>query len=160
MNTSRSPRPETVIGRANRSEQPVSRAALPEDLSDRILAGAPEAVLVCDRNGTIRFWNAGAERIFGHLAEEARSHTCLSFGSTLSLPDPIAVESAMTGFMLTAPHHWPATPRFRAADRDVALLEAHPLLPSELVAARHCSRDRIQERLTGPQYDVRRPPLL
>ena len=71
MNTSRSPRPETAIGRANRSEQPVSRAALPEDLSDRILAGAPEAVLVCDRNGTIRFWNAGAERIFGHLAEEA-----------------------------------------------------------------------------------------
>jgi PAS domain S-box-containing protein len=86
MNTSRSPRPETVIGRANRSEQSISRAALPEDLSDRILAGAPEAVLVCDRNGTIRFWNAGAERIFGHLAEEA-------LGASLDLVIPERLRS-------------------------------------------------------------------
>jgi PAS domain S-box-containing protein len=71
MSTSRSPRPDTAHDRANRDDRPISRAPLPEDLSDRILAGASEAVLVCDRNGAIRFWNAGAERIFGHRTEEA-----------------------------------------------------------------------------------------
>lgn len=86
MSTSRSPRPEPAFGRTNRREPPVSTAALPEDLADRILAGAPEAVLVCDRNGAIRFWNAGAERIFGHLAEEA-------LGASLDLVIPERLRS-------------------------------------------------------------------
>jgi PAS domain S-box-containing protein len=37
----------------------------PEHLAARILDGSPEAVLVCDRNGTVRYWNRGAERVFG-----------------------------------------------------------------------------------------------
>ena len=86
MSTSRSPRPDPAIARANRGHRPVSQAALPEDLADRILDGAPEAVLVCDRNGAIRFWNAGAERIFGHLAEEV-------LGASLDLVIPERLRS-------------------------------------------------------------------
>jgi PAS domain S-box-containing protein len=37
----------------------------PEHLAARILDGSPDAVLICDRNGTVRYWNRGAERIFG-----------------------------------------------------------------------------------------------
>ncbi len=32
---------------------------------------APDAVIYADRDGVIRFWNAGAERIFGFSAAEA-----------------------------------------------------------------------------------------
>ena len=35
-----------------------------------VLAG-PDAVLAADRGGTVRFWNPGAERIFGFPAAEA-----------------------------------------------------------------------------------------
>jgi PAS domain S-box-containing protein len=56
------------------------------DLPDRVLAGAPEAVLVCDRNGAIRYWNAGAERIFGHRPEEA-------LGASLDLLIPVRLRS-------------------------------------------------------------------
>ena len=37
----------------------------PEHLAARILDGSPEAVLICDRSGTVRYWNRGAERVFG-----------------------------------------------------------------------------------------------
>jgi PAS domain S-box-containing protein len=37
----------------------------PEHLAARILDGSPDAVLICDRNGTVRYWNRGAERVFG-----------------------------------------------------------------------------------------------
>jgi PAS domain S-box-containing protein len=43
----------------------------PEQLAARIVAGAADAVLFTDREGAIRLWNAGAERIFGWTAEEA-----------------------------------------------------------------------------------------
>jgi PAS domain S-box-containing protein len=42
---------------------------LPEDLWRRILEGSPDALLVSDREGVIRGWNAAATRLFGH--EEA-----------------------------------------------------------------------------------------
>jgi PAS domain S-box-containing protein len=32
---------------------------------------APDAMLVSDREGIIRFWNSGAEQMFGHSAAEA-----------------------------------------------------------------------------------------
>ena len=38
---------------------------LPDDLSTRILDGSPDAILICDRTGIVRFWNRGAERVFG-----------------------------------------------------------------------------------------------
>ena len=42
-----------------------------DDLGDRLVAGMADALVVADAQGTIRFWNAGAERIFGFLAAEA-----------------------------------------------------------------------------------------
>ncbi|NOR50004.1 MAG: PAS domain S-box protein [Desulfuromonadales bacterium] len=40
-------------------------------LSQQILTLAPDAILFADREGIIRLWNKGAERIFGCTAEEA-----------------------------------------------------------------------------------------
>jgi PAS domain S-box-containing protein len=45
--------------------------SLPRDLAARILDGSPDAVLVCDRVGTVRYWNMAAERVFGFRATEA-----------------------------------------------------------------------------------------
>jgi PAS domain S-box-containing protein len=45
--------------------------SLPEDLAARILDGSPDAILVCDRDGTVRYWNQGAERVFGFTRREA-----------------------------------------------------------------------------------------
>jgi PAS domain S-box-containing protein len=36
-----------------------------------LLASAGDAIVACDRDGIIRFWNPGAERIFGFSAGEA-----------------------------------------------------------------------------------------
>jgi PAS domain S-box-containing protein len=44
---------------------------LPDDLAGRILDGSPEAVVVCDPFGRVRYWNRGAERIFGFAPIEA-----------------------------------------------------------------------------------------
>lgn len=40
-------------------------------LLEQLLDGAPDAILISDREGIIRFWNSGAELIFGHTAVEA-----------------------------------------------------------------------------------------
>lgn len=37
----------------------------------QLVDNAPDAVLVSDREGIIRFWNCGAQQIFGHTATEA-----------------------------------------------------------------------------------------
>lgn len=42
-----------------------------ENLYFQIVAEAPDAILFVDRDGSIRLWNRGAERIFGYSAEEA-----------------------------------------------------------------------------------------
>ena len=44
--------------------------ALPEDHAARILDGSPDAILICDRTGIVRYWNRGAERIFGFANAE------------------------------------------------------------------------------------------
>jgi len=36
-----------------------------------LLEAAPDAIVYADGEGTIRFWNAGAERLFGFTAAEA-----------------------------------------------------------------------------------------
>ena len=40
-------------------------------LLQQLFENAPEAILVADRQGLIRSWNGGAERMFGHTADEA-----------------------------------------------------------------------------------------
>jgi PAS domain S-box-containing protein len=48
-----------------------SRAALPHDLPARIVDGSPDAILICDRAGTVVYWNTAAARIFGFSVTEA-----------------------------------------------------------------------------------------
>jgi PAS domain S-box-containing protein len=49
----------------------------------RIVDTSPEAVVVADTEGIIRFWNQGAETIFGFTADEARGQTL-----DLIVPEP------------------------------------------------------------------------
>jgi PAS domain S-box-containing protein len=46
-----------------------------DELAGRIVAGAADAIVFADREGAIRLWNAGAERIFGFSAQEAVGRT-------------------------------------------------------------------------------------
>lgn len=41
------------------------------DIARALLDGEADAIVGCDRDGVIRFWNAGAARIFGFVADEA-----------------------------------------------------------------------------------------
>jgi PAS domain S-box-containing protein len=43
----------------------------PETIAAAILAASSDAIVVSDREGIIRFWNPGAERIFGHSTPDA-----------------------------------------------------------------------------------------
>lgn len=43
----------------------------PEHLGKALLDGVSEGLVVCDASGAIRFWNRGAERIFGYMAGDA-----------------------------------------------------------------------------------------
>lgn len=42
-----------------------------KDLCCSILEQAPDAILYADREGIVRYWNSGAERIFGFSRDEA-----------------------------------------------------------------------------------------
>lgn len=41
------------------------------DIASRVVAQAPDGILISDRDGIIRLWNGGCTRIFGFSAEEA-----------------------------------------------------------------------------------------
>src|SRR5690242_14284091 len=43
----------------------------PTHIAQALLASASDAIVATDREGIIRHWNKGAERIFGHSAAEA-----------------------------------------------------------------------------------------
>ncbi|MPY73295.1 MAG: PAS domain S-box protein [Alphaproteobacteria bacterium] len=45
--------------------------SLSETLAEAVLATRSDAIVAADREGIIRFWNPGAERIFGHSRSEA-----------------------------------------------------------------------------------------
>lgn len=42
-----------------------------DKLMEQVLDNAPDAILVADKEGLIRYWNSGAEALFGHTAAEA-----------------------------------------------------------------------------------------
>jgi PAS domain S-box-containing protein len=71
--------------------------ALPQDLAVRILDDSPDAVLISDRAGIVRYWNAAAERVFGFSITEV-----LGASMTLIIPERLRVrhwaswEAAMT----------------------------------------------------------------
>lgn len=46
-------------------------ADLKQRLALAVLESEAEAVIYCDRDGIVRLWNAGAERLFGFTADEA-----------------------------------------------------------------------------------------
>jgi PAS domain S-box-containing protein len=41
------------------------------EIARQIITGAPEAIIMADRDGRIQLWNAAAARMFGYTAEEA-----------------------------------------------------------------------------------------
>ena len=43
----------------------------PKLIADALLSTRSDAIVAADRDGVIRFWNRGAERIFGHAAADA-----------------------------------------------------------------------------------------
>lgn len=47
----------------------------PDEFSRTIAYEAPEAIIYADASGRVRFWNHGAERIFGFRASEAIGQT-------------------------------------------------------------------------------------
>ena len=46
-----------------------------DDMAATFLAATPDGVMVADRDGVIRYWNAGCERIFGFAADEAQGQS-------------------------------------------------------------------------------------
>lgn len=52
------------------SERPLPERDIAQ-LGRTVIQSIPDAVIYADRNGIIRFWNAGAARIFGFSTEEA-----------------------------------------------------------------------------------------
>lgn len=42
-----------------------------DDIAKAVLHGSADAIVACDADGIIRFWNPGAVRIFGFAADEA-----------------------------------------------------------------------------------------
>jgi PAS domain S-box-containing protein len=50
---------------------PQDFGTFPGALARAILGTVSDAVIAADRDGVITFWNPGAERIFGHAANEA-----------------------------------------------------------------------------------------
>ena len=41
------------------------------DVAQALLASEADAIVACDRDGIVRFWNAGATRVFGFDVDEA-----------------------------------------------------------------------------------------
>ena len=60
--------------------------SLPQDIYQQIIEGAPEAIMLADRQGIIRLWNAGAASLFGYAADEA-----LGQSLDLIIPEPMRV---------------------------------------------------------------------
>lgn len=42
-----------------------------DTLLKQLVSNAPDAIVISDREGIIRFWNSGAEQMFGHTSAEA-----------------------------------------------------------------------------------------
>lgn len=53
------------------SNQPSPMLAELSHFGDSLIRDAPDAIVYADEAGVIRFWNRGAERIFGFAAAEA-----------------------------------------------------------------------------------------
>jgi PAS domain S-box-containing protein len=54
----------------SKNSQDIAEPLTPTLLSEALLAAASEAIVATDGDGTIWFWNPGAERIFGYASTE------------------------------------------------------------------------------------------
>jgi PAS domain S-box-containing protein len=83
-------------------------------LAEAILSGRSDAIIAADRDGIIRFWNPGAERLFGYSRDEA-------LGQSLDLIIPQRLRQ----------RHWDGYSRViqtghsRYGDNDVLAVPAH-----------------------------------
>jgi PAS domain S-box-containing protein len=98
-------------------------SALPHDLPLRILDGSPDAILICDRSGIVRYWNAAAERVFGFHAAEV-----LETSMNLIIPEPFRArhwagwEDAMrTGITRYGEGHLLAVPALHKDGRRISI---------------------------------------
>jgi PAS domain-containing protein len=58
-------------------------------LAQAILSTRSDAIVATDRDGIIRFWNPGAEKVFGHSRQERlRVKRTLKTGSATPANDP------------------------------------------------------------------------
>ncbi|HSU05841.1 MAG TPA: PAS domain S-box protein [Acetobacteraceae bacterium] len=81
--------------------------------TDALVAEMPDAVVYADARGTIRFWNGGAARIFGHTAAEA-------VGQSLDLIIPESLRARhWAGY-----HHTMATGQSRYGTGDLLAVPA------------------------------------
>ena len=65
------PRPDVGNAAAKEPAMTILSEATLSRIGDALLRQLPDAIIYADREGAIRFWNAGAERIFGFAAAEA-----------------------------------------------------------------------------------------
>jgi PAS domain S-box-containing protein len=111
------------IVRHRRTPSARSIAALSQDLPVRVLDGSPDAMLICDRSGTVRYWNGAAERVFGFGATEALGHSM-----NLVIPDRLrarhwaAWEATMgTGVSRYGEGHLLAVPALHKSGRQISI---------------------------------------
>jgi PAS domain S-box-containing protein len=96
---------------------------LPAGLPDRILDCSSDAIVVCNSMGLVRFWNHGAERVFGFSAAEA-----LGCSLDLIIPERLRArhwagwKSAMrTGYTSYAEGQMLAVPALRKGGRQISI---------------------------------------
>jgi PAS domain S-box-containing protein len=85
----------------------------PDLLAKAVLSARSDAIIAADHDGIIRFWNPGAERIFGHASSEA-------IGQSLDLIIPERLRTRhWDGF-----HHTMATGQSRYGEGDLLSVPA------------------------------------
>jgi PAS domain S-box-containing protein len=52
-------------------DEGLSMSISPSGLAEAVLCTLSDAIIAADEEGIIRFWNAGAERVFGHTSSDA-----------------------------------------------------------------------------------------
>jgi PAS domain S-box-containing protein len=104
----------------------MSRASigtLPQDVLVQILDGSPDAILICDRPGTVRYWNGAAERVFGFCATEALGHSMnLIIPERLRARHWLGWETTMkTGVSRYGEGHLLAVPALHKSGREISI---------------------------------------
>ena len=91
-------------------------ASTDDALPTALVAQSPDAIIYAERDGTIRVWNAAAERVFGHSAAEA-------LGQSLDIIIPERLRAA----------HW--------AGFDAAIESGHEKYAGRVLTTRSARKD-------------------